>query len=213
MSQRHLRPVGGELPEYPEDLCDPRLTSDYFTMFWHDRWLSSTLHLAAPLDVQGAALNLFFLARKQVPVGSLPVDDLILSRLLRVDLGVWRGLMAQPITPLHNWRRYQYQDAEVWGHPVVIEVARDALNKREHRKASSEAKAVTQRQMRLADAMRDLGCDKSMCADRVLVERLDAWLVENHHGQRRMPQFEASLKRALRHAEEQRWFGKGGRTH
>ena len=52
--------------------------------------------------VQGAALNLLFLSRKQTPVGSLPVDDKVLARLLRVDLGEWLGWMAQPITPLHN---------------------------------------------------------------------------------------------------------------
>ena len=93
---RALQPVDtGDLPEYPDALCDPQLTSDYFTMFWHDRWLASTMHLTAPLEVQGAALNLFFLARKQVPVGSLPVEDRVLARLLRIDLDAWQRLCRE----------------------------------------------------------------------------------------------------------------------
>lgn len=212
---QHLRSVSGidDLPEYPPDLCDPRLTSDFFTMFWHDRWFSSRLHLTATLAVQGAALNLFFLSRKQVPVGSLPDDDAILARLLRVDYHEWVGLRAQPVGPLHNWRPYRYEGEVVLGHPVVIEVARDALHRREERKASSEAKAVSQRQARLADLMRENGLDKALCEDRVLVERIDAWLVENHRGQRRRPQIDASLQRALRHAVSEGWIGKGGRGH
>lgn len=207
MSAQYLRAVAGaDLPEYPEDLCDPRLTSDYFTMFWHDRWLSSTLHLTAPMAVQGAALNLFFLSRKQVPVGSLPVDDHVLARLLRVDLSDWLGWMAQPITPLHNWQRYSYGDGEVYGHPVVIEVARDALARREVRKASSESKAIYQRQQRLIEVMRGMRCSKEVCGDTVLIERIDGWLLEHHQGQRRMPQFEASVKRALEHAYSQGWM-------
>ncbi|WP_435988549.1 hypothetical protein [Sulfitobacter sp. SH24] len=214
MTATHLRAVDGiSLPEYPEELCDPRLTSDYFTMFWHDRWLSSTLHLTAPMAVQGAALNLFFLSRKQTPVGSLPVDDKVIARLLRVDLSDWLGWMAQPVTPLHNWRRYEYGEGEVYGHPVVIEVARDALQRREVRKASVENKAIYQRQQRLVDVMREMRCDKALLADKVLVERLDAWLMQNHSGQRRMPQFEASVTRALNHAVHQGWIGGKGSRH
>lgn len=199
---------GAELPEYPAELCDPHLTADYFTMFWHDRWLSSRLHLTGTMAVQGAALNLFFLARKQVPVGSLPADEAMLSRLLRIDLAEWRGLMAQPVTPLHQWKQYTYEDGVVLGHPVVIEVARDALTKREHRKASSEAKSVAIRQTRLVELMRDLGCAKGLCEDKVLVERLDAWLLENHRGQRRRPQVDASLTRALDFAVKEGWIGR-----
>lgn len=199
--------VEGDMPEYPADLCDPALTSDYFTKFWHDRWLSSALHLRGSLAVQGAALNLFFYARKQVPVGSLPRDEEMLARLLRISLDEWRGLMAQAITPLHNWVLYSYRDDVVLGHEVVIEVARDALNRREDRKASNEARAVAMRRKRLAEDMAKIGCDKKMCADEVLIAKLDDWLVEHHHGQRRMPQFERSLQRALAHAVQEGWIG------
>jgi len=208
-----LHSVDAVIDDYPVELCDPMLTADYFTMFWHDRWLSSTLHLTAPMAVQGAALNLFFLSRKQVPVGSLPDDETMLARLLRIDLAEWRGLMAQPVTPLHNWTRYRYAGGVILGHAVVIEVCRDALQRRAMRKASSEDKAVAQRQYRLVEAMRAVGCKDGLCEDKSLVERLDGWLIENHRGQRRMPQFEASLRRALDHAHAQGWLTAGGRAH
>ena len=56
----HIHVVNDQLPDYPAELVDARMTSDYFTVFWHDRWLNSELHLTSSLDVQGAALNLFF---------------------------------------------------------------------------------------------------------------------------------------------------------
>lgn len=209
MNAGHLQPVpNGPLPEYPEELCDPHLSNDYFTAFWHDRFLSSRLHLTASMAVQGAALNLFFLSRKQVPVGSLPTEGDMLASLLRISAGQWHDLMQEPITPLHNWRQYSYGDGRVvYGHSVVIEVARDALDRRVTRKAASEGKAVYQRQQRLVDVMQSMGCDKSVCGDKVLIERLDAWLLDNHHGQRRMPQFEASITRALQHASNVGWLG------
>jgi hypothetical protein len=209
MQPAHLRPVDSDLPDYPDELCDPRLTADFFTAFWHDRWLSSRLHLKASMTVQGMALNLFFLSRKQNPVGSLPSDQDMIARLLRVDLAEWRGAMAQDITPLHNWSRYQYGDEVVLGHPVVIEVARDALDRREARKLSNEAKAVQQRQARLVDVLRGepFRCQPALLDDAVLVRRLDEWLQEHHRGQRRMPQFAHSVQRALGHATKQGWIG------
>lgn len=208
----HLRPVDpAALEAYPDELCDPKLTNDYFTAFWHDRWLSSCTHLTATMAVQGAALNLFFYARKQVPVGSLPSDQTVLARMLRVSEEEWRGMMAQPITPLHNWTEYAYGGGIVLGHPVVIEVAQDALDRREARKVSNDAKAVAQRQMRLVALMREHGCAPPVCADRTLVAWLDDWLLENHRGQRRLPQISASLTRALRAAAGEGVLNSGGK--
>ena len=203
----HLADAGA-LPEYPVELIDARMTSDYFTMFWHDRWLNSELHLTAPLDVQGAALNLFFIARKQNPIGSLPDNDAMLSKLLRIDLAAWVDLRQRSVGPLHNWSPYRVDGKIVLGHPVVIEVAMDALNRRSIREASNAEKAVNTRLKRLAEAMLAIGGAEGLVNDKVLMGRIDAWLLENHRGQRRMPQFEKSLRRALNHALEQGWIGK-----
>lgn len=188
------------LEDYPDQLCDAALATDYFTKFWHDRWLSSRLHLTASLEVQGAALNLFFLARKQTPIGSLPVDQRLLARLLRVSDREWEGLMAQDITPLHQWREYAHDGTVVLGHPVVIEVSLDALDRREARRLANDDKAVRERRRRLQVTMREAGVSEPAIKDWSLVCWLDEWLCANHHGQRRFPQIQHSLSRALQAA-------------
>lgn len=195
-----------DLPEYPFELIDARMTSDYFTMFWHDRWLNSKLHLTGALDVQGAALNLFFIARKQNPIGSLPDDDAILAKLLRLNLDVWMDLRGRAIGPLYQWRPMRAGGQIILGHPVVIDVALDAVTRRAANQQSTEEKAIYARQKRLREAMAAMRMDKVLLDDAILIERLDHWLVENHRGQRRMPQFEGSIRRALRHAAQEGWI-------
>ena len=197
---------GSNFPDYPSELIDARLTSDYFTKFWHDRWLNSELHLTAPLDVQGAALNLFFISRKQNPVGSLPDDDVMLAKLLRIDLATWTDLRGRKINPLHNWHRMLADGHLVLGHPVVIEVALDAVNRREQREIKNTEKARYQRLQRIREAFAAMGCTDDVTRDDVLIERVDDWLLETHRGQRRMPIYE----KALRHAVRERWMNKVG---
>lgn len=191
-----------DIPDYPGDLIDARMTSDYFTVFWHDRWLNSELHLTSPLDVQGAAMNLFFIARKQNPIGSLPDNDKMLAKLLHIDLDQWQELRARPVNPLHNWRPYRVGDKIVLGHPVVIEVALDALHRREAREVKNTEKATYQRLQRLRDALQRMGVHKSAIGDDTLVERMDQWLLENHTGQRRQPAYDRVIKVAAREG----WF-------
>ncbi|WP_305972659.1 MULTISPECIES: hypothetical protein [unclassified Mameliella] len=208
--REHLRPIEVEdMPEYPQELCDPSGATDYFTKFWHDRWLSSRLHLTASLEVQAAALNLFFYARKQNPIGSLPVDQRMLARLLRISDGQWHELMNQEITPLHGWREYSHDGGVVLGHPVVIEVAQDALDRREARKLANDDKAVQERRRRLVGTLRQCGCSEPMTKDWALVCWLDDWLAANHHGQRRFPQIQHSVERALRAAAAEGRLNKG----
>ena len=206
MTRLALIDSGDGLPEYPADLIDARMTSDYFTVFWHDRWLNSELCLTADMDVQGAALNLFWIARKQNPIGSLPTNDDMLAKLLRIDRGYWRDLKGRTISPLHNWQRMRAGEKIVLGHPVVIEVALDALGRREIREAAQSEKAAAMRIKRLGEMMVEIGCDPRMAADKVLLGRLDDWLLEHHKGQRRMPRFETSLSAALRHAQTVGWL-------
>ena len=210
MTRLALIDSGDGLPEYPADLIDARMTSDYFTVFWHDRWLNSELCLTARMDVQGTALNLFWIARKQNPIGALPANDDMLAKLLRIDREYWLELKGRPISPLHNWQRMRAGEKIVLGHPVVIEIALDALGRREIREAAQSEKAAAMRVKRLGEMMVEIGCDARMADDRALLGRLDDWLLENHKGQRRMPRFETSLKAALRHAEAAGWLQRRG---
>jgi len=122
----------GKLPEYPVDR-DERLEGHYFTKFWHDRWLNSQMHLTASLEVQACALNLFFLSQKQTPVGTLPDDETILAKMLRIDLVLWRDLRARQITPLHGWSPCRCGDEMRLAHPVVPVIILDDLSEAQRR--------------------------------------------------------------------------------
>ena len=194
-----------ELPVYPVDR-EERLEGHYFTKFWHDRWLNSQLHLTATLEVQACALNLFFLSQKQTPVGTLPDDDAILAKLLRIDLALWRDLRTRRITPLHGWHPCRCGDEIRLNHPVVTEVVLDAIARREARETSNSQKAVYQRLRRLREALGGLGCGKEVLANDLLIERLDEWLLHHCHGRRT----HSAYARALQHAAADGWFTKGG---
>lgn len=191
-----------DLPEYPVDV-EASMAGHFFTTFYHDRWLNSELHLTASLDVQACALNLFFLAQKQTPVGTLPDNDAILARLLRVDLQLWKDLRARTVGPLHKWQRCRCGDEIRLMHPVVTEVVLQALGRREAREASNAEKAVYQRLQRLRSAMHDMGMSRDVIRDDRLIERIDAWMLENVKGQRRRPAYDA----AILHASRMKWLG------
>lgn len=203
-----LRPLDvTELPDYPVELMDVPPATDFFVKIYHNRWLNSRLHLTASMAVQGMALNLFLIARNQNPMGSLPHDEAVIARMLRVSVEEWTAAKAQTIGPLYGWSHYRAGSDIVLGHQVVIEGCLDALHRREAREAGNEEKRAAQRLKRLSEAMAKMGCDKRMCADAVLLQRLDQWLLENHKGQRRQPQFDAWIARALTHADRAGWIG------
>ena len=199
--------LSADLPLYPIGR-DVRLPSHYFTMIQHYRWFNSELHLTADMAVQGAALNLFLFAQCQLPLGTLPNDDIMLSRLLRIDLTAWRALRDRPMGALHKWQPCLCGDEVRLMHPVVLEVLQDAISKREMRETSNEEKAVYARLQRLRKALAEMGCTRTVIGDEVLIGRLDAWLVDNIRGQRRIPAYQAALK----HAAQMGWLD-GGVTY
>ncbi|PYE80393.1 hypothetical protein [Pseudoroseicyclus aestuarii] len=206
-----LRPVDVSALEAYPIRGEDSVARHHFLKFWHNRWLGSTLRLTASLDVRACALDLFFLAQNQTPIGTLPDDDRILARLLHLDLAQWMELRARTPGPLNHWRRCVAAPDDGAHeirlmHPVVTEVALDMLERREDATRSKEERAVAKRLQRLGEAMLAIGCTPPMAKDRMLLERLDGWLLEHHPGQRRMPRFETSLKRALTHAERHGWL-------
>lgn len=191
-----------DIPDYPEELFDLSLSDNFYTVFRHDLWFQSETHLKSPLDVQAAALNLIFASRKQVPVGSLPDDDVMLAKIIHIDLEQWRELRGRRVNPLRNWCHYRFRDKIVLGHHFVIETALDAVRRRESRLVANNEKAAYQRLQRLRDTLAGMGVDKAVIADRALIERMDQWLLDNHQGQRRQPAYD----RVLQVAAKERWF-------
>ena len=86
MSAPFLHPVPDDgLPAYPL-AKDFRMPTHYFMAWWHNRWLNSDLHLIGSYEVQGVAVALFSIAQNQSPIGTLPRDEVLLARLLRLAL-------------------------------------------------------------------------------------------------------------------------------
>ena len=202
MNARHLAPVDAvQMEQYPipanEDLKGHR-----FVMFDHDRWLNSSTFLKMGPEVGWFHLNLIFLSQKQRPIGTLPDDDEELALLLRLDLARWKELRSRTMGPLHKWHRVLVGNEVRLAHPVVTEIALDTIEGRHLRARSAEEKAVYQRLKRIREALAELGCDKTVIGDEVLIQRLDVWLTDNSGSKRT----KASYERALMHAAKEKWL-------
>ncbi|MBU2360409.1 MAG: hypothetical protein KKB02_16020 [Alphaproteobacteria bacterium] len=189
------------LPDYPIGR-EVRMAGHFFTMWDHVRWLNSTMYRKATPESQCHFMNLCFMAQTQRPVGTLPADDGELAHMLRLHPDRWMELRRMEFGPLRHWERCLCDDEVRLFHPVVLEVALDALGRRQAREASNAEKAVTMRLVRMREQLAKLGVHKSVLADDVLIERMDQWLVDHHKGQRRTPAYQ----RVMEHAAAQGWF-------
>lgn len=174
-----LRAVAdAELPVYPISR-DVRLTTHYFIAFHHDRWLASRFRAIAKPAVRAFALDLWCLAQKQNPVGTLPTDDRELAFLLHLDLAEWKAVKQEDPSPLYGWERYRTEGGVRFGHRVVIEILEDAIHQRERKAEAAEADKVRQRLARLVPHLLKAGARQGMLdADPELVMRCDEWLTQ-----------------------------------
>jgi hypothetical protein len=147
--------AGGGLPEYPFPR-DFRMPTHFF-MPWHfARWLNSRLYLLGTHEVHGVALALYCLAQQQAPVGTLPDDDALLARMLRMDEARWRDLRGARIGPMHGWFRVRCEGEVRWAHPVVMEILDDVSRRRSERELSKEGRARARRIDRLRAALSEM---------------------------------------------------------
>ena len=187
------------LPAYPLP-HDFRMPTHYFMTWWHSRWLNSTLHLTGSYEVQGVALALYCIAQAQAPIGTLPRDDALIARLLRLDLQVWVDLQRRSVPPLHGWYLADCEGEVRWAHPVVLEMILDAKNKVEIRRMSNDDRAVQKRIERLRKALGEMGVDNVVLDDRLAMEAIDEWLEVNWKKRRN----------ALVYSRALRWAGSEG---
>lgn len=187
----------GVLTEYPIGRS-VRLDGNAYTKWHHHRWLNSSLHILGSYEVQGMARALFDIAQGQSPVGTLPDDNLMIARLLRVDPGVWAEIRARAMNPLHNWRPCLSDGERRLMHPVVLEQVQDAIERREQYSLSKEEKAEYQRLKRLTEALTDLGCSAAVTEDTVLIGQINEWLKANCRGKRSRRTYEQALIFAAR---------------
>lgn len=81
----------------------------------------------------------------------------------------------------------------------------DVLNRREARELSKEAQAEGKRHQRMIEGLRKAGLSEAVCADGILMTRIDRWLKENCAGNRTMLVY----LRAIEHGHREGWFGVG----
>lgn len=211
MAGRALHLIGGgEDGEYPISAME-RLDSHYFMQFNHDRYDRSDFRRKAYRDPEVGffGMELFFKSHGETPLGTLPCDDESLAFLLGLPLDRWLSLRDRPFSPLYNWRPVRCDNGQRrLAHPVVTEVMEAALRGHHEHKVSNEEKAIYARRKRLVEVLRECGCREELCGDKLAVAWLDDWLAAHHSGQRRMPQFQVSITRALRAAAKEGIFGR-----
>ena len=202
-----------ELPEYPIS-AECRLDSHSFVLFHHDRYERSDFRRRSYRDPEVGffGMELFFRSHGETPLGTLPMEDESLAFLLGLPLDRWLSLKSRSFNPLYNWSPVRCDNGHIrLAHPVVREVMQAALDGHEASKASNAEKAVAARRRRLVEALKLSGCSDDLCGDDYAVGWLDEWLLEHHRGQRRMPQFQHSIAKALRAAAQEGVLGRARR--
>ncbi|PIE10038.1 MAG: hypothetical protein CSA72_10515 [Rhodobacterales bacterium] len=118
------------LPEYPISAAE-RLDSHWFVQWNLRRWRGSEFRRLAYEDPEVGfyGRELFDLAQDESPIGTLPCDDEALAFLLRMAPSQWRELAGRDVSPLHGWHRVMCDNGQIrLAHPVVTEVAKEALD-------------------------------------------------------------------------------------
>ncbi|WP_027234695.1 hypothetical protein [Leisingera caerulea] len=192
---RHLQPIDAEdLEEYPISASD-RLDSHYFLQWNLKRWRASEFRRKADPDVGWYGMLLFFIAQDETPIGTLPCDDEQLAYELRLPLEKWHALNERKITPLHNWHRVRCDNGDIrWAHPVVTEVAVEALGSSRKNKAEQEERKYNKRLKDLREMIEGrIGAGQLLRAPGFL-ERFNDWLEERYpRTQRREPFIRSAL--------------------
>lgn len=125
-----------------------RLDSHFFVPWNLKRWRGSEFRRFGYADpeIGWFGMELFFLAQDETPIGTLPCDDDALAFLLRIPPARWRELKTRDVSPLHGWRRVHCDNGQVrLAHPVVTEVAMDALGSKRRNDAKNADERMRKR--------------------------------------------------------------------
>ena len=165
-----------------------RLESHSFVAFKFRRWRRSEFRGLADLEVKCIGLELFFAAQDESPVGTLPVSPRLLARAVGVSAEVWEDLCNRPVSPLYHWDQCVCDNGEVrLYHPVVLEVAQEALGRRADHLEKRETDKERHRLKNLPAQIIRAGGTKHMADDEAYVIRLDQFLLEHYGTKQRRP--------------------------
>jgi len=170
------------LPVYPIS-SDERLQSHYFFQMHFARWLSSTFRMLADPDVRGIGIDLICLAQNEAPVGTLPVDPRMLSRLCGLSLEDWNKLAQREIPPLYGWEPCLCDGEIRLMHRVVMEMALGAVASKRSAVEGAAQRRDAKRLKDLRERIEAIGAGQVLRQANVL-DRIDAWLTDHHSGNR-----------------------------
>lgn len=169
---------------YPIPAAERLESHSYFPLHYR-RWKNSRFRLLADLEVRMVFWELICASQDEGPVGTLPVEDVLLAQLAGVSLDLWMRLRQRTIGPLYGWQRCLCDTGEVklW-HPVVLEVAQAALRGRVGHLEKQEAERERKRLRDLPGQIVRAGGTTRMAEDAAFVMRLDQFLLETMEGGR-----------------------------
>lgn len=193
---RHLQAVDSEdWDDYPISASD-RLDSHFFLQWNLKRWRSSEFRRKVDPEVGWYGMQLFFISQDETPIGTLPYDEEQLAYELHIPLEKWKKLLEHKISPLHNWRKVRCDNGEIrWAHPVVTEVAVEALKSKRKNQSNQEERKRNKQLKDLRVMIEDrIGAGQVLRTPGVL-ERFNDWLEEKYPDtQRREPFVRSALE-------------------
>lgn len=177
-----------EMEEYPIPTGE-RLDSHFFMNWHYRRWRHSEFRMLADKEVRAVAFELFNVAQEEDPVGTLPVDERLLAKLVGEPLEVWQALCKRDIGPLYGWRLCRTDRGVTrYCHDVVTEVSLKALGRRLDQIEKLEGDRERKRMAALPDQMLRAGAHKGMTEDPDFLAGFDQFLLEEYpNKQRRVP--------------------------
>lgn len=192
---RTLQPVSiDDLPEYPISAED-RLDSHFFIQWNLKRWRKSSFRNLAEPEIGWFGFLLFCESHDETPVGTLPTDERLLARALGITVERWQSLCRRDITPLHNWSKVMCDNGEVrLAHPVVTEVALEALKSSRKNKSDRDDRKRAKRIKDLAEMVEKRIQAPQLLRNPGFVDRFNDWLEARYpETQRREPFIRSAL--------------------
>lgn len=192
---RTLQPVSiDDLPEYPIS-ADDRLDSHFFIQWNLKRWRKSSFRNLAEPEIGWFGFLLFCESHDETPVGTLPTDERLLARALGITVERWQSLCRRDITPLHNWSKVMCDNGEVrLAHPVVTEVALEALKSSRKNKSDRDDRRRAKRIKDLAEMIEKRIQAPQLLRNPGFVDQFNDWLETRYpETQRREPFIRTAL--------------------
>jgi hypothetical protein len=173
--------------EYPISSSE-RLESHYFIAWHYRRWLKSEFRGLADLEVRAVGFDLFCEAQDEAPVGTLPMNELLLAKLAGISLEDWKRLCDRPVGPLYGWASCRCDNGHMrLYHKVVLEMAKDALGMREDHLEKLEGERERKRLKALPEKIVRAGGSTRMAEDAAFILQFDQFIEDRFPDVQRRP--------------------------